>query len=29
MVLRREIRWVVTEDGHRDIADVRAALGDG
>ncbi|HEX7681334.1 MAG TPA: hypothetical protein VF713_24585 [Thermoanaerobaculia bacterium] len=29
MVLRREITWVVTEEGHRDIAEVRAALGDG
>jgi hypothetical protein len=28
VVLRRDITWVVTEEGHHDIADVRAALGD-
>lgn len=29
VVLRREIAWIVTEEGHRDIAEVRAALGEG
>lgn len=29
IVLRREITWIVTEEGHADIADIREALGDG
>jgi hypothetical protein len=29
IVLRREITWIVTEEGHADIADMREALGDG
>lgn len=29
IVFRREITWIVTEEGHADIADIREALGDG
>jgi hypothetical protein len=29
VVFRRDITWIVTEEGHQDLADVREALGTG